>query len=78
MEREIIFCRVGKGVSKEGNNYYFIEYVKPTDFSIKRDYLEEPTEYINIEKKTKGKELQKVIGVLGVNKYDKLYIKDIK
>lgn len=78
MERIIYFCRIGKGTSKEGKDYYFIEYVRDGDFSVKRDYLEEPVEYVNLEKKTKGKELQKLTGILGVNKYDKLYVKDIK
>lgn len=78
MERIIYFCRIGHGISKDGKDYYFIEYVRDGDFSVKRDYLEESFEYVNLEKKTKGKELQKVTGILGVNKFDKLYVKDIK
>lgn len=77
MERVIYFCNIGKGTSKDGQIYYYIEYVKE-DFKVKRDYLESPTEFINLEKKTKGLELKKVIGILGANKYDKLYVKDIK
>lgn len=79
MEKEIYFCRLGNGQNKDGKAYYFIEYVNASNFSVKRDYLQSAEEYNNLVRKTEKIEpLKKVIGILGVNYYDKTYIKDIK
>ena len=74
MEKEIFLIGVRKIYSlKKQQNYYMVDYVK--DDIPKTDYIS-AEEYNNLAKKQKP--YTKMIGIFGLNSYDKVYLTDLK
>lgn len=74
MEKEIIFVNCENGKSKQtGDNWYRLNYLK--DGILKTDYVS-AVEFMDIQKK--AKQFVPQTGVFSVNKYDRLYLCNIK
>lgn len=76
-EKKILFIKTRKGTSQNGKPYFCIDYIDIERLIAKTDFIE-ALDYEKINKKMGEKHLVEATGILGVNKYDKVYIADIK
>ena len=76
-EKNILFIKLRKGTSQAGKPYFCIDYIDLERLIAKTDFIE-AIDYEKINKKIGEKHLVETIGILGINKYDKVYVKDIK
>ena len=78
MEREIYFINLSRGTNEATKKPWFrLDYVLADSYRVKSDFIT-ALDYDRINKKIGDKHMQKCIGILGINDYDRAVIVDIK